>query len=236
MSTFSDQLEADVGQIARESWSVTDGRVVPETEDLGLGNIGVNLEATMLYADLADSTQLAMLNQRITAEVYKAFLLCCSRIIRYRDGQIRSFDGDRVMGVFIGDSKNSNAAKAALHINWALTQVIVPAFAFYHVFKDGTFKLKHTVGIDTGSVLVARAGIRDNNDLVWVGRAPNIAAKLSGIREEGFSSYLTKSVFDKVNQDARIGSDGREIWENRTWSSGPPECKSVYRSNWTWSL
>jgi class 3 adenylate cyclase len=235
MSTFSDQLETQVDKIVRDKWSIVDGRVVPESEGLTLGNDGVRLKATMLYADLADSTEMAMANRNVTAEVYKAFLLCCSRIIRLREGEIRSFDGDRVMGVFLGDHKNTDAAKTALHIKWAFTKIIVPKFSHYNVFQSGTVKLKHSVGIDTSEVLVARAGIRDNNDLVWVGRAPNIAAKLSAIREVGYDSYMTKAVFDAMRDEAKF-SDGRSMWEKCTWTAGPAECKEIYRSSWTWSL
>jgi class 3 adenylate cyclase len=37
------------------------------------------------------------------------------------------------------------------------------------------------IGVDVGTVLVVRGGIRgeDNSDLVWVGNATNIAVKLS---------------------------------------------------------
>jgi hypothetical protein len=47
-------------------------------------------------------------------------------------------------------------------------------------------------------------GIRNSNDLVWVGRAPNIAAKLSSFREAGFASYITADVFAKLNDSAKF--------------------------------
>ena len=175
-----DDLTQEIDTIARSQWEITDGRVVPETENIGLGNKGVRIDAAMLYADLADSTELASHSHTIAAEVYKGFLLCGTRIILHRGGYIRSFDGDRVMGVFIGDSKNTSAVKAALNIKYVFDELLVPRFKQqYPVFKDGTLTLKYGAGIDSGSVLVARAGVRNNNDLVWVGQAPNVAAKLS---------------------------------------------------------
>src|SRR5690348_6312256 len=133
MALADDLIEA-VRDIARAQWSTTDGKVVPESENLGLGNVGVNLDAVMLYADLADSTEMVAQSITIAAEVFKAFLHCSSKIILARDGYIRSFDGDRVMGVFIGDRKNTNATKAALNINWAVTKVLSPQFQMYDVF------------------------------------------------------------------------------------------------------
>jgi len=115
--TFIEELTELVDEIARKQWELREGRVVPESENVGLGNVGVRLEATILCADLADSTRLAMTNRTIASEVYKAFLVCSSKIMRLRAGEVRSFNGDRVMGVFIGSSRNTNAAKAALNIN-----------------------------------------------------------------------------------------------------------------------
>ena len=74
----------------------------------------MKIAATMLYADLADSTALAMWDRRVAARVCKAFLAFASRLIRASDGEVRSFDGDRVMGVFIGKTKNTSAVKCAL--------------------------------------------------------------------------------------------------------------------------
>ena len=173
-----DDLQSETDDIVNSQWDRRDGTVVPETDDLGLDNETVDLDATLLYADLADSTELVFYNQSIAAEIMKAYLMGTTRIIRELGGEIRSFDGDRVMGVFIGKTKNTSAAKAGLQINYFFTKILKPAFtSFYPATFPGKFNLKQTVGIDTSKVMVIRSGIRNNNDLVWVGRAPNIAAK-----------------------------------------------------------
>jgi class 3 adenylate cyclase len=115
---LEDELAKEVDSIIRGSWELREGQVIPESQDLTLSNSGVKIQATILYADLADSTELALYSQEIAAEVCKSYLLGITRIIRACDGQIRSFDGDRVMGVFIGNHKNTNAAKAALKIKY----------------------------------------------------------------------------------------------------------------------
>src|ERR1044072_6999582 len=191
---LKDDLSTDVETILRQEWSIREGQVVPKTEDVALAGGAVKLNATILYADLADSTELAMqYDRRVAAKVFKSFLSCCSRIIRAYNGDIRSFDGDRVMGVFFGTTKNISAAKCALKINWAFLKIIKPKLeAKYESLRTGSFKLAHCVGIDTSEVLVIRSGIRNNNDLVWVGRAPNVAAKLSNIRNGPYHSYMTK--------------------------------------------
>jgi adenylate cyclase len=231
-----DEIQKQTDDIVRGRWDRRDGTVVPENDDVGLGNEGVDLEATFLYADLADSTELAVYNETIAAEVVKAYLMGTTRIIRSQDGEIRSFDGDRVMGVFHEGAKNTNAAKAGLKINHFFSQILRPAFA--RVYTDtfpGTFDLKQTVGIDTSKVMAVRSGIRDNNDLVWIGRAPNVAAKLSAIRD-GYATYITKAVYDVLNDTSKYGGDPRRLmWEAATWNKGAAYgVTDLYRSNWTW--
>src|SRR5229473_7156019 len=113
-----DDLKSETNQIVKSAWTRRDGNIIPETKDIKLGNECVDLEATFLYADLADSTELAIQSQDIAAEVAKAYLMGTTRIIRALGGEIRSFDGDRVMGVFYGGSKNTNAAGLGLNINY----------------------------------------------------------------------------------------------------------------------
>jgi class 3 adenylate cyclase len=233
----TEELETEVNDILNQTWNSRDGQVVPDTDDVTLAGGAVKIGATLLYADLADSTELAMYNRQIAAKVFKAYLMCATRLIRGLGGEVRSFDGDRVMGVFMGDRKNTTAAKCGLQINYAFQHIIVPKLkARYEKLKDGSYKLAQTVGIDTSEVLVVRSGIRANNDLVWVGRAPNIAAKLSSIREDGYSTYMTKAVFDKLAGESKYGGDPRRLmWEARSWTNGKAlGVESVYRSGFWW--
>src|SRR5271165_7011823 len=162
---LSDDLRAETGEIVRSAWDRRKGTVVPQPEDVGLGNEGVTFNATFLYADLADSTELAIKDTSIAAEVFKAYLRGTTRIIRALGGEIRSFDGDRVMGVFTEGNKNTSGAKAALQINHFFSKILRPSFMNY--YSTRSLKLTQTVGVDTSEVVVVRAGIRNNNDLVW---------------------------------------------------------------------
>ena len=232
-----DDLKIETDKIVRSRWDRREGTVVPESASVGLGNEAVDLEATFLYADLHDSTRLATQNQAVAAEVFKAYLMGTTRIIRALDGEIRSFDGDRVMGVFVEGAKNTNAVEAGLKINYFFSQMLTPAFNdFYKNSFPTGLPLNQTVGIDTSKVMVVRSGIRNNNDLVWVGRAPNIAAKLSAIRESGFFTYITKSVFDVMTDSSKYSAPGGNLmWEPRTWSAGNEfGVPNVYRSHWRW--
>lgn len=226
------ELGGRVDEVLAQGWSVRDGRVVPRTDNLALAGGAVELSATLLYSDLADSTALAMWDRRVTARVCKAYLACATHLIRAEGGEPRSFDGDRVMGVFLGDAKNTSAVRCALKINWMFRHILKPKFeARYEAFRNGTHILKQCTGIDTGDVFVVRTGIRAHNDLIWVGRAPNVAAKLSSIRDTPYHSFITGTVFDQMADLVKV-TNGVSMWEERTWTSGP--VPRVFRSSWEW--
>jgi class 3 adenylate cyclase len=228
---LAEHLEQDVAEIVETGWDKWDGITVPEPADVALGNNAVNLEATVLYADLAASTELvAEWSQDFAAEVYKCFLRCAARIIRSQRGTITAFDGDRIMGVFVGGYKNTSAAHAALNINYATTHIITRKIREFYSIE---FTVQHAVGIDTGPLMVARTGIRGSNDLVWVGRAANYAAKLSSLREHGCSSWITADVYARLNKEAKYAVDGRNMWTSFTWK---PHGITVYGSNWWWEV
>jgi class 3 adenylate cyclase len=224
---LSDDLDKEVKTILATSWQERDGQKVPEADDVLLGNDAVKLRATVLYADLAESTNLVDNHEAsFAAEVYKSYLHCASKIIRAKGGVITAFDGDRVMAVFLGKSKNTSAAGCALKINHAVVKIINPAIKAE--FPKTQYTLKHSVGVDTSDLFVARTGIRGSNDLVWVGRAANYAAKLCSLRVGNYASYVTVDVFNMMNESAK-SSSGKPMWEATKWVE---KGITVYRSNW----
>jgi len=230
--SLKEELQIEVADVFRAVWKERDGNVVPEADDVKLGNDAVKLEATVLYADLADSTDLVdQYSPSFAAEIYKTFLHCAAKIIRSEGGAITAYDGDRVMAVYIGDFKNTSAVQSALKIHWAVLNIVntsktkqYPTFAY---------NLKHVIGIDTSNLFAARTGVRGANDLVWVGRSANYAAKLTMLPAT-YQTYIPQEVYKKLHSSAKIGSDGRQMWEAVRWDSF--DDRIIYRSNWWWRL
>jgi class 3 adenylate cyclase len=202
--------------------------MVPDTPDIKLGNEGVTLDATVLYADIDGSTTMVDSHTaQFAAEVYKCYLLCAARLIRSEGGIITAYDGDRVMAVFIGTSKNTSAVRCGLKIRSAVLEIINPAIKKQY---NSDFTLQQVVGIDTSGLLVARTGIRGSNDLVWVGPAANHAAKLSSISEQPYATFISSAVYEGMNILVKKTNDV-DMWEARTWRG-----KTVYRSSWYWHV
>ena len=236
--TLKDDLSNKVSDILSQTWDMREGRIVPSTNDVALTGGAVKLDATVLYADLVQSSKLATdFQQRTAAKVIRSFLYCVCRLITEHDGKITSFDGDRVMGIFLSGSKNTNAATCALKINYVTLKIIQPKVANHFTsFRKTGFEISHCVGVDTSAVLAVRVGQRGSNDLVWVGRSPNLAAKLSDIRNSPYHSYITEDVFSKLNDSAKYGGANKKLmWEKRSFQY-IGESTTVYRSSWWWSL
>lgn len=105
--------------------------------------------------------------------------------------------------------------RAALKIKGAVGTIIQPALKAQ--YPQTNYVLKHVIGIDTSKLLVSRIGVRNDNDLVWVGRAANYAAKLTTLSDD-HSIWITGSVYDSI-QDAVKFANKTNMWEERLWTA-----------------
>lgn len=215
--TLKTELLAEANKTLTAKWDEQVTTNIPAPEDLSLNsNHAKHLEsATVLYADLDGSTN--MVNDYIwwfSAEIYKIYLRSAAQIIRSEGGTITAYDGDRIMAIFVGDCKNTSAVKAALKINYAVEEILRPAIK--GTYPNTAFTLNHCIGIDTSALHASRIGVRGDNDIVWVGRAANYAAKLSALPTKPI--WITKDVFDVINKSVK-DSQGAPMWEKRLWTA-----------------
>lgn len=209
-------------------WTERDGTVVPADDSIKLTNDAVNLDAVVLYADMADST--ALVNgqtKQFAAEIYKTFLHCAAKIITAEGGVVTAYDGDRIMAVYVEGNKNTAAVRTALKINYARLEIIIPALR--KQYTTNPYTPHHVVGIDSTKLLVARTGIRGSNDLVWVGRAANYAAKMASLTHL-YPTYISSAVYEVMLDDVKV-TNGRQMWEAATWNG-----QTIYRSTWYYSV
>ena len=228
---LGDDLRAEVRKIFQEQWTTASRGAVPEPVDLELRNDAITVHGTVLYADLDRSTELVDTKKAwFAAEIYKTYLVCAARIVESEGGAITAYDGDRIMAVYTGKKRNDKAVRSALKINFAVRQVINPAIT--ELCSDSNYAVKQSVGIDTSELFVARTGIRRANDLVWVGRAANHAAKLSARSEP--VSQITGEVYDRLSQSSKVGDTGQGLWSQ----SVAPEIgnRRIYTSDGMWKV
>ncbi len=224
-------LETYCSDVFRSAWTTRDGTTVPdENSTLGLKNEAIKISGTVLYADLADSTLLVDKElPGFSAEIYKTFLYCCARIIPSQGGSVTAYDGDRIMGIFIGKSKNTSAVTAALNIKWAVDEIVMPKMKA--VYKTKAFQVSHVTGIDSSELFVAKTGARGANDLVWVGRAANYAAKLAAL--DPSYTYITSDIYETMHDSVKF-ANGNAMWTKMIWTDF--NNSYIYRSSYRISL
>ncbi|MFD1940638.1 adenylate/guanylate cyclase domain-containing protein [Paradevosia shaoguanensis] len=233
--SLANDITKNASDVYKTKWAERKGVVVPEPSAVTLGNDAVKLEsATVLYADLDQSTSLVKSKKwEFAAEVYKTFLYAATRLIRTHGGSIVSYDGDRVMGIFLGSSQADDAVKCGLQINYAVKKLVQP-----ELNKNWTtdFKIRHVVGIDVSTVRGIKTGVRGDNDLVWVGNAPNVAAKLTA-ESADYSTWITDRVHQKLSDSTKYGTQNGvriSMWQNWKWSKHNDD--KVWSSTWWWAI
>lgn len=240
MSALSDKISANAKTLFEVAWNERSGQVVPSTESVAHSNGAVKVKATYLYADLADSTEMQkLLGSDFAARVHRMYLGGASEIIRANGGTIKSFDGDRVMGIFMGDRMRNQATNTALKINWVVSEVINKLTINRKRADGGWWRVQHGVGIDCGEALIVRAGVRNkagganHNDLISIGAAPAIAAKLSGLRNSGGPTIVTDDVYKYLNDATKLSvPDKKPMFTGPLTRDIAPYKVKTYASTW----
>ena len=228
-------VEAEVRRIFMCQWTTPKAMLVPQASSIALERNDARQidDATVLYADLSGSTNMVQTKSAtFAAEVYRAFLYSAAQLIRSEGGEVTAYDGDRVMAVFMAANPNTSAVRCALKIHYAVKQIINSAIAIQ--YGVGHYTLKHVVGIDRSPLLVARTGVRGDNDLVWVGRAANYAAKLTEIPNDD-ATFITPEVFERLHVSVKNAANGTGelMWRDRKWTQMGD--MPIYSSNYWWS-
>jgi class 3 adenylate cyclase len=237
--TLKEEVDNDVASIAN-SWVTTTQALsstdVPDPDKLGYSD-GKLINATYLYTDILNSSGLvhAAANKEEVASVMSAFLKTSVHIIRSHQGHIRSFDGDRVMGIFTGPSKETRAIVSAMKIKYAVSKLLNPKIhSTFASIKKAGWTLESMTGIATGETLVVRAGIRNNSDLLSVGVIPNLAAKLSDLRNTPHRIAIGAGTYKELEPRAKL-ANGKDMWTGPSSISVGGGTFAYYTSNFQWT-
>ncbi len=202
--TRNEELTQDTTTIFDTTFTVTPGVVVPTVNDVSLDNNAKDIEAAMLFIDIKKSTHIVDMVQRETAaRMYKAFLKGVTRIALANGGDVRSFNGDGVLAVFVGVGKCDNAVRAAMEMKHFFQQTLMPRLEKYKLSNQAlrSIQFDFGIGIDLGDILVIKAGIggENNRDLVWVGSATNHAVKLAAQANGIYHIHISAAIYSKLS-------------------------------------
>lgn len=227
------EILGDASQFMTSKWSIRDGQKIPDTEDLRLSTDAVRIEGAVLYADLKQSTELVRrMDAEQAARYYKMFLSSACDVLRNNDGKITSFDGDRVMAVFYGNKKCSDAAKAALQLHATVLKIN----ELIGSKTTSSYRISYAAGIDVSELFVIKTGIKNSNYLAWIGEAANNAAKLSEIRDREGPTFITHRLFERLNDNSKYkNADLKDVvmWEEMNLLV---QGQKVYKSSFSWNF
>ena len=209
-------LTSKVKELFDQDFKKYETDTVPDISDPQLthGATGYEGEFTYLYVDMRGSSTFTGAHRRQTvSKIYKAFHLCMVETIKHENGKIRSFDGDRVMGIFDGSRKVNNAVEASMLMVGCLKDILQPKIKSY--YSNENFEIG--IGISTSKVMIIKAGVGydDNNrDLVSIGTSANLAAKLSDQGSSPNRIYICDTSFSRLLDDNRWNIDTNSIKQN----------------------
>ena len=224
---LKDDITKQIDTYLQDEYHITDTRKIPTAQDLAYGNSGRNIQTPILYADLRDSSGVTERHRRhTTAKIFKSFLYAMARIARNRGGEIRSYDGDRIMVIFPPDRSDENSP-----CNIAVQTGMEMADVFDGVIKRklrGYDKeLDCGIGIAFSPMLAVRAGLSrnpNNNDVVYIGRAANMAAKLSDKGKYPYNLWIDKEIYGrlvdewKYDEPSSPRQNRQPMWRSRKFN------------------
>jgi class 3 adenylate cyclase len=229
--TLLDTIQSEVDKILGIDWQLKDANVIPEAEETELANGAFKIKATFLYAGLADVSLLTeKCSWETTAKIIRAYLDITVRLILAHGGAISSAGGHRVLGIFRGETPNTSAVNCARNIDWVVEKVLNPkANMAFPAIRNNKLSTRHSIGIDTSDAWAVRSGVGKNENLIWIGRAPEFAAQLSGISKYPYSVYISRNCFARLADIAKIPGEAN-IWFEKKIKFGD-ETHTVYRTN-----
>ena len=239
MSLLTD-LEAKVAGYMAGDYKVTKKQTVPNPEDIPLGNEAAELEATVLFLDVRQSSDITNTFRRQTAaKMMKAYFDGAVRVINANDGYVRSFNGDGMLAIFVGDLQSNHAVKAAMQVKWFVNDVLEPKFRKYFEGNAGALgnalDFSVGVGLDQGTIFAVRVGIKGTNDVAWVGRCTNTAAKLSATTSSPRNIAVTRAVYSRLNDDRKLSS-GAQMWSDETFHDFGGITRAIRTTTYHWTI
>ncbi len=229
MSLLTD-LRSKVSSFSKEKYEISKTESVPSNSDsrLTFGNKGLKCEYAFLFVDIRKSSLLVTTyGYPLAAKIYQSFHEISCRIIPKCNGSVKAFDGDRIMGVFAGDRKRSNAVQCSMQIKWAIKNILNPLLQT---------SINFGAGIECGEVLISKVGIGgdvSNNDLIWIGKACNYASHLSN---EAYNSVIiSKYTYDYMATDVKYSNE-KNMWLEKIIILKNGTKVNCYQSTWDWEL
>ena len=177
-----------------------------------------------VYIDLASSTKINIEeNQKLAAHIFNSYIKAVVKIFKEYQCKYIDIQGDGGFALFDGDNKVTKAVVSAVTIKTLLSRDT------NYLSNFVSDKLKNTnlslrVGIHQGSILAKKAGIRGENEIVWLGDVVSVASKICNLKfyeNNQFKSdtiRITETIYQNLtNKHLTIscgcGGEAVDLWK-----------------------
>ena len=129
MATSKSDLQKMVDDYLGGTYETYRPRDVPEPTDIPLGKKAASMDTTALFIDIRQSSDITNTFRRQTAaKMLKSYFHGAVKVISANGGKVRSFNGDGMLALFVGNRRSNNAAMAAFQVEWFVTELLRPKF------------------------------------------------------------------------------------------------------------
>ncbi len=201
--------------VAAKNLETRTSNKIPQTsKDLKYNEI-VKMDLAMLFVDITGYTDLVKNeNPKKIARVMTLYVTEMGAAIRHHGGIIVSIEGDGLLASFNTiQGKKHNACEKA--VRCAVTMNTLLDFVVNKRLREFNYNtISCRYGMDFGPIIINRAGIKGEgkNELLFIGKATNHAAKFLGIASNG-EYVISEEVYKQLSDFYRGSSNG---W---SWSS-----------------
>jgi uridylate cyclase len=233
---LASDIDATINEYLSGNYETWEPRGVPEPEDIKAGKHAAKLTATTLFIDVRQSSDITnAFRLQTAAKMMKAYFSGAVRIINYKNGKVRSFNGDGMLAVFVGGRRSNNAVEAAKLVQGFVIKQLRPRIARYFAANRaaGTLGFHIGCGIDDGDIFAVKVGIKGTNDIAWVGRGTNAAAKLASKLSSPENIGVTADVYARLNKsNLTLKSTGEDTWSAAKVMSLGGVLRTVRTTHW----
>ena len=169
------------GRFDELSRKIKPGVEFPDPRYLQIGEAR-SITATVLFVDIVSFTERSdRSTHRNLLLTLDLFLSEMTQIVNEWGGVVEKFTGDGLMAIFdTAYSNESEMVKDTIDVATTMRYEISNPINSY-LESNNIEPIRYRIGIDGGSLLVGKLGVRSDNDPVTIGWAANIAAKLQEI-------------------------------------------------------
>lgn len=178
LGEIRDRVRERAGVIPDQLAAVSDGRVMPRIEDLKIG-YARELDVCVFFFDIKDFSQRT--DAKKALHLLNLLIPEVMNLVRDYGGAVEKNTGDGVMAIFGADTsdhtrKATDAVGCAVTVKYVIEKIVNPLLV-----ENKVDPVEFRIGIDKGSVLIAKIGIHSLNFLTAVGPNANLAFRLQGL-------------------------------------------------------